>query len=289
MAVFNLFLSTILLPVIAIVLLSRRRRKPFANWLPAFVMASGVTGFSVLAAPWGWFGFPLRIVLVLAFLTAVVVSLRRETGQPVTQDSAVRMLVKIAIGFFFGGVGAGVLRAHAVPAGALNLGFPLAKGTFLVAHGGSNPAGNIHFSDARQRYAVDLVEVNGAGFRARGILPDDPRDYFVFGSDVISPCAGQVFTAVDQFPDGIPDPKHPLGNHLVLRCGDVDVTLAQLQKGSLGVKAGTPVAPGAPLARAGHSGLSGEPHLHVHVERNGAAVPATFDGRWLVRNDLVWK
>ncbi|HKR64439.1 MAG TPA: M23 family metallopeptidase [Thermoanaerobaculia bacterium] len=280
MAVFNLFLSTILLPFIAVILLWRRPRRPIGPWLTTLAMSSGVVGFSVLAAPWGFFGVPVRIVLMLAYATALGMSLRRPIAMEAAVESPARMLVKVAIGFFFGGVALGVLRAHELPPHSIDLGFPLRGGTFLVLHGGSTPAANAHFADAKQRYAVDFVKLYAAGFRARGFFPSDPHAYAIYGAEVVSPCDGSVLLVRS-------DAKDPLGTNVVLRCGDADVVLAQLVPGSVVVRAGARVARGALLARAGNSGASPEPHLHVHAERKGVAVPITFEGRWLVRNALV--
>jgi hypothetical protein len=287
MAVFNLFLSTLLLPFIAVILLWRRPRKPFPGWIANLVMAMGVVGFSLLAAPWGFFGVPVRILLAVSFLAALILSLRRSIPENAPDESALRLIVKVAIGFFFGGVAVGVLQAYRVPGPTVDLGLPLRDGTFLVMHGGSTPAANLHFGEARQRYGIDFVELNGAGFRARGLYPSDLRAFEIFGEDVLSPCEGSVTSSIDQFGDGVPDVKNPLGNQVVLRCGDVLVTLAQLQRGSVAVRPGAWVAKGTMLALVGSSGISPEPHLHIHAERNGESVPITLGGRWLVRNAVV--
>ena len=99
MAVFNLFLSTLLLPFIAVILLWRRPRRPLGSWLANFVMALGVVGFSLLAAPWGFFGVPVRIILALSFVAALVMSLRRAIPDELPADPPIRMMVKVAIGF----------------------------------------------------------------------------------------------------------------------------------------------------------------------------------------------
>jgi len=226
-------------------------------------------------------------VLAVGFVAALVSSLRRPIPEDPIAETPVRAMVKVAIGFFFGAVGVGVLQAHEVPPQPIDLHFPLRNGTFLVMHGGSTPAANAHYADAKQRYAVDLVKLNGAGFRARGVFPSDPRAYAIFGTDVVSPCDGSVAAAVDGLADGAPDAKNPLGNRVVLRCGEAMVTLAQLERGSVLVKPGMVIAQGAPIGRAGNSGLSPEPHLHIHAERRGEAAPMTFEGRWLVRNAMV--
>jgi murein DD-endopeptidase MepM/ murein hydrolase activator NlpD len=83
------------------------------------------------------------------------------------------------------------------------------------------------------------------------------------------------------------DEKNVAGNHVVVRCGDADVWLAHLRRGTVAVRSGASVTRGALLGRAGNSGNTTEPHLHVHAERGGRAVPVRFDGRWLVRNATV--
>lgn len=311
MAVWNLLLSSILVPLVAITLLGRKSRVPITSWLVTFFMAAGLTGFSFLVAPWGWFGVPVRWTIAVLFVAATAVSLTRRPGphpqmtqmdadedvhprsSATSADTPIRIVVKLLIGFFFGSVALGVVRGHQIPPGAVDLGFPLREGRFLVLHGGSTPASNIHHPDPRQRYAVDFVKLGRFGMHARGIAPDDPARHHVFGAQVVAPCDGAVVRAVDGQPDGgpattTPGPQpDPLGNQIVLRCGDVDVTLAHLQLGSVTARQGARVARGAPLARAGHSGASPEPHLHIHAERNGAAVPLTLEGEWMVRNDAA--
>jgi murein DD-endopeptidase MepM/ murein hydrolase activator NlpD len=114
--------------------------------------------------------------------------------------------------------------------------------------------------------------------------------YAIYGAPVLSPCNGAVIRVVDTFPDqprGLMDLKNPLGNQVVLRCGDADVTLAQLKPHSITARQGMNVAIGTPLAQVGNSGSTTEPHLHLHAERNGQPVPVTFEGKWLVRNAIV--
>jgi hypothetical protein len=292
MVVWNILFATIILPLVAIALLWRRPRQPAARWVATLILAAGIAGFSVLAAPWGWFGVPLRFAIALLFAVAVVMSLRNPPQPEATPTSPFRILLMALIGMFFGVVAIGVLRAHRVPFGAIDVGFPLALGTYLVAQGGSEPAANIHAQHPAQRYAVELVKLNAAGMRARGIYPNDAKAYAIFGDTVVSPCDGTVLAANDAFPDAARislDEKNPLGNHVTLRCGDADITLAHLQRGSVAVRAGAPVTRGTPLGRAGNSGTSTEPHLQIHAERNGSGVPLRLDGRWLVRNAIIRK
>lgn len=45
---------------------------------------------------------------------------------------------------------------------------------------------------------------------------------------------------------------------------------------------------GQKIGLVGNSGNTTEPHLHMHAEKDGVGVPIQFDGRFLVRNSLVW-
>jgi Peptidase family M23 len=289
-AILPLFVLTIAVPLIVTVMLWRRSRRPLGGWLATLLLAAGIVGFSVLAAPWGWFGLPLRYVLAALFVAALVRSLWRAPSVETKPESPLRAIVKVLLGVFFGGVAVGVIRGHQVPPGAIELSFPLRNGAYLIGHGGSTSASNMHHVHPAQKYALDIARLNAAGMRARGLYPNDLTRYAIFGVPIASPCDGTVKTAVDGFPDqkpGTMDAKNLAGNHVILRCGDADVLLAHLQRGSVAIRTGATVHTGAPLGRVGNSGNTTEPHLHIHAERNGAGVPATFDGEWLVRNAVV--
>jgi hypothetical protein len=267
----RLFVLAIVFPLLAIAMLWRRPRRPLGGWITTLLVAVAVTAFSVLTAPWGFFGVPMRIVLVVLLVAAAAVSIRRAPHEEPKDESPLRVVVKLLIAFLFGSVAAGVLRAHVVPPRAMDLTFPLRGGTYLVLHGGSTAAANIHHADAMQRYAVDFVKLNAAGMRARGLFPPDPRRYEIYDQAVFAPCAGTVVVAD--------------ARRIVIRCGDVNVTLSEVS--AVAVQRGKPVARGQLIARVGGSAEQGEPHLHVHAERKGLAVPMRFNGRWLVRNAIV--
>ena len=286
----RLLVLTIVLPLITIAMLWRRPRKPRGGWLATLFLAAGITGFSVLAAPWGWFGLPARWALAALLIAAIVMSLRRPIPAETKEESPLRAIVKVLMGIFFGGVALGVLRSHEVPPGAIELAFPLRGGSFLIGHGGSTSAANMHNAHPKQRYALDVMKLNGLGTRASGLYPRELNRYAIFDAEVLSPCDGAIVAAADAFPDQTPgtlDPKNVAGNHVIVRCGDVDVLLAHLRRGSVAVRAGQKVVAGQIVGRVGNSGNTTEPHLHVHAERNGVAVPAKFSGEWWVRNEVA--
>lgn len=75
----------------------------------------------------------------------------------------------------------------------------------------------------------------------------------------------------------------------------MDVVLAHMTEGSVAVGEGQEVEEGQFLGRVGNSGNTSEPHLHIHAVRTGSGsilegegVPVLFDGRFPVRNGLVF-
>ncbi|NTV38254.1 MAG: M23 family metallopeptidase, partial [Anaerolineales bacterium] len=149
-----------------------------------------------------------------------------------------------------------------------------------------------------QSYALDIVRLDPFGRRAQGLWPTDLGRYHIFGEPVYAPCAGVVAQTEGQLPDQTPpetDPRRPAGNFVRLECGEFDVLLAHLMHASLTVYPGQRVQRGHLIGRVGNSGLSTEPHLHLHAQRRGPEgdflagepMPVSIDGRFLVRNSRL--
>jgi hypothetical protein len=149
-----------------------------------------------------------------------------------------------------------------------------------------------------QSYALDIVRIDRFARRAEGLWPEDPLRYHIFGEPVYAPCTGVVAQIEDQLPDQKPpqtDRRHPAGNFARLECGEADVLLAHLMYSSLTVRSGQWVQTGQLIGRVGNSGLSTEPHLHLHAQHRGPAhnflegepMPIWVDGRILVRNSRL--
>ena len=191
----------------------------------------------------------------------------------------------------------------------MGLAFPLTSGTYLIVNGGSEISINAHLMtmDAAvprfrawrgQSYGVDFVEIDLFGLRTHGVQPSEPSAYFIYEAEVIAPCAGVVVAALDGLPDMHPprvDREHMAGNHVLLRCSDADVLLGHFRPGSVRVALGARVRAGDHIALVGNSGNTGEPHLHIHAQRQGPPgapwsgdpLPIRFDGRFLVRGARV--
>lgn len=90
-------------------------------------------------------------------------------------------------------------------------------------------------------------------------------------------------------------PHGGAGNHLYVQHGDEVVLYAHLQKGSLAgtvLAAGAKVKAGQLLGRAGNSGNSTAPHLHIHAVQGtspetGPMRPFVLRDAWAIDNDLI--
>jgi len=281
------------------------------DWLLSALLCAGVSCFMYSSgAVWSWIGFGWRIVPLAAAAVAVAWSARRLRARPNLPPA--RPFLPLAGTVFRGAMVAliaGMLidlqMARLAPAGAVDLWFPLKGGRFAIMHGGGGAALNYHHPVPAQAYATDVVALNHRGRRARGVRPEALDAYEIFDRAVTSPCDGIVSGTSDGAPDapiGRADPLKPAGNHVLLFCAvgraGITLLLAHFRSGSVAVARGDRVRRGTLLGRVGNSGNSTEPHLHIHAVRGsetdpGAvlatahAVPLTFNGRFLTRNDLI--
>jgi len=281
----------------------RGRRRAVTTLCAAYVVAIALAGLW-LVLPW-W--TPMVYLGVFAWLV-VGHRIGRVPSPPAHPHG--HRLVTAAIGglavVLIGVIGLALI-ARRPPAPPVDLTFPLRGGIYLVVNGGGHALVNAHvgtlqgerFAPFRgQSYGVDLVRVDRLGLRVRGLLPADPSRYAIWGDAVLSPCGGRIVLAEDGADDMPPpqvDRTHMAGNHVIVECDGVWVVLGHLRRGSVAVRAGQVVAAGQGVGVVGNSGNTGEPHLHVHAQRPGAAaaplggepLPIRLDGRYLVRNDRI--
>jgi hypothetical protein len=308
-----LILAQIILPLALIAWLAiAPLRNLLGFWLQALVTAVALLaiarmGIWIFPPWWTPYGYGLLFVMV------VLIGLRRPKPLPRKPSSWLGWMT--IVGFVAFGVFAGneAVRSWvgqfppAIP--AVDLAFPLRGGDYLILNGGSDIRINAHLKlldEAVPRfrayrgssYGADIVKIDRFGWRANGVVPSDLAAYQIYGEPVLAPCAGKILQAIDGLPDmQIPqiDSVNRSGNHVILRCGDVDVLLAHFRPQSLSVQAGMDVRVGDRLAAVGNSGTSDEPHLHIHAQRPGASsTPLSgdpllmrFNGRFLSRGDRV--
>lgn len=307
---FITIVGEILLPLMLLVRLYRGKRCRMLEWLLRTLAFFAYLGLIVVVGTWLIVPWYLPYGYALIGLGAAAVSWRRashfrsrpgERERPSLKNTA----STLALAVFCIAMLLWALGGYAPPEGpSVSLASPLKGGTFRVVNGGYSILINPHMKTlARkslsayraQSYAIDIVRVDRFGRRAQGLWPADPGRYLIFGLPVYAPCTGVVIQIQNQLPDQNPpetDPVHPAGNFVRLACGESEILLAHLMQDSLKARPGDWVQTGQLLGRVGNSGLSTEPHLHLHAQhRNqeggflaGESMPIWIDGRILVRN-----
>lgn len=153
--------------------------------------------------------------------------------------------------------------------------FPMREGRWQVGAGQGRFL-NHHWPALEQREALDLVRISTFGRSQRSALRRTNEDFHAFGTPLFAPCTGTVIHASDGLPDGVPNEVDAAGNHVVIDNGHEHVLLAHLRLGTVAVSTGDQVRAGDHIGEVGNSGNSTEPHLHIHVERDGQPLRLRF-------------
>ncbi|WP_457653848.1 M23 family metallopeptidase [Rhodocaloribacter sp.] len=299
-----LVFAQLVMPVVFLTnLVQSRTESQFELLLSTFVAVSYIA-YVFIVGRWDWFGYRLRFMLLIVLCIVVVTTWHDAMGKPWGGAIALghwgENAARIGLVLTFAVLIGKAVRGFRLPDNAIEVSFPLHKGTYYVAHGGGDVLINYHHPHPAQRFALDIVKLNEFGFRAKGLYPKTLAPYFIFNDPVLSPVEGMVLRAVDGLPDLTPperDTEVRAGNHVVIKPvgKEVYILLAHLQRGSVRVREGDHVQAGQVLGRVGNSGNTTEPHLHIHCATidgddftgGGAGRPLLFGGRFLKRNSLV--
>lgn len=272
-------------------------------WLLKTACIGALVLWLFVAARWDWTGYWVRYLVLVSWPLAAIHSYRRQEFGPLRFPSTPKQRIVAASYLFptalFGYWLISALLGRVYPEGAVSLTFPLRDGIYYVGQGGSHIQVNQHRVSKAQQFALDITKLNSLGARAVGLEPNENEKFLIYGQPILSPCDGQVVAAHYGDPDGgmaTADPQNPGGNFVAIRCGNVDVFLAHIQEDSTVVRLLDEVLAGDEIGVVGNSGNSTEPHLHIHARtvdvsasvNDGVGVPILFEGRFLVRNSLVW-
>ncbi len=273
------------------------------------------TAFIFLMGSWVFASFYLRYAVIIAAIVVLIWSLLHAKSLP-------SFVVPHVLGWIGYGAGiivtvvlvfliVGAIRSRSYGEKPVDLAFPFKNGVYAVFEGGNGRVSslmNYHYgasmhkgarTNLSMRYAVDITKLTRWGNDADGFLPMQNEKYAVFHQVIYSPCDGQVSDIEDKWPNETPwsgRPPYNVGNHVLITTNDFGVLMGHLQKGSILVKTGDVVKRGQPIAQAGNSGWTSQPHLHIQAMRKSAGsfwgwegVPIFFDGRNPVKNSLFFE
>ncbi|WP_411032621.1 M23 family metallopeptidase [Shinella sp. BYT-45] len=294
-----LLTTQILLPVFFLLWLWVPRPADRLGWTMRVFYGACYFAFISIIGRWDFLSSFLAFALPVVFLVLAALSYMRVRARPwnVSPFALRTHGFTAAMAVFFLALAARALSGYGYQDTAVDLAFPFGAGTYYVGQGGSASSINYHYASQSQRFALDIVALNGFGARASGLMPENLADYVIYDRDVKSPCTGVAITTHDGVDDNRiseTNAQEPAGNHIILACGTARILLAHFKKGSITVSGGEIVTEGQYLGRVGNSGNSSEPHLHMHAYIGGTldynagqGVPMTFDGRFLVRGSTV--
>jgi hypothetical protein len=177
---------------------------------------------------------------------------------------------------------------------SISLNSPFKDGKYIIMQGGSNEINIFHRRSKFSVYSLDVVRLNEFGNRAGGIFPENLNDYAIFGTDVYSPCEGTVIGVINDIEDNTPgtvNQSWKAGNFVLIKSTDgLTLMLAHLKKGSVMVDKDDKVTYGTYIGKAGNSGNSMEPHLHIEAHRKNEGetadpVAIKINGEYLRYNE----
>ncbi|RYD55778.1 MAG: M23 family metallopeptidase [Sphingobacteriales bacterium] len=225
-----------------------------------------------LYGTWVFLTVYLKYVFGIALLVLLAIGLARRKRLSSNKSHPVRAFINVIGTLVFSALAILYFTGTTGKADKAELAFPLKTGKYFILQGGKGlPTNLFHYSYRGAIYAIDIVKLNKTGNRASTIFSKKLEDYGIFNDTVFAPCDGIVVRAENDNPDNIP-PSRKRGptntNMVTLETDGYYVFMAHFKQGSVMVQAGDKVKQGQPLALAGNSGFTLEPHLHIQAHKN---------------------
>jgi hypothetical protein len=189
---------------------------------------------------------------------------------------------------------------------AVEIVFPFKQGKYLITDGGNSRISRLmnyhYFSPVHKKkktnlsmlFATDIVRIKNSG---NNFLPPNSNDYPIFGEKVFSPISGLVVKVENSIRDNVPysgNYPYNTGNTIVIRNGNNYLLLGHLKMDSIRVKPGDAINANDLIARAGNSGYSERPHIHMQLINSntenywtGRGVSIEYKGKNLYKNRLI--
>jgi hypothetical protein len=222
----------VLMPIYAVHLAWTSRRGGRLAWLLKAAGAVGFMGFLTLIARWDFLSVYLVWLWWALLAVALVLGLAVVWNRRWLYGESRGTLVAIA---FEPLIGLGLLGYAALGflhgGNAVDLGWPLRDGRFIVGQGGNNPMLNYHNTHATQRYALDVGQLDDLGRRADGIQPHDLDAYVIYGAEIVSPCAGDVIEVRNDIAENAIETTNrdeAAGNRVAIACNGIELVLAHM-------------------------------------------------------------
>lgn len=170
----------------------------------------------------------------------------------------------------------------------------VSTGEWTVVHGGPRRMTNYHHNHRAQRFAYDMVVIEGG--RSKPVGASGNKASYCYGYPVLAPAPGTIVKAINDVAENRPGEKGKGGgNGVIIDHGFGEFSsLWHMIPGSVRVKLGDRVELGQELGKVGNSGHSSGPHIHFHVstgpvsKRGDLGLPGPFvdvylDGAWYER------
>ncbi len=305
----------LIVPLALILWTGARSYASLTTWGFQILVLISYTAFCFLLGSWVYASFYLRYAILILTVVVTIQSFMRVKSLPlfVTPDFSgwvgygAGLIISVVLVYFV----VGAVRSHFYDEMPVNLAFPFKHGTYAVFEGGNGRVSslmNYHYGasihqgsriNLSMRYAVDIAKVTRWGNDADGFLSLQNDKYAIFNQNVYSPCDGEVSYVEDKWPNETPwsgNPPYNVGNHVLIKSNGFGVLMGHLQKGSILVKVGDMVKKGQPIAEAGNSGWTSQPHLHIQAMKVSTGsfwgwdgIPIFFDGKNPVKNSLFFE
>lgn len=301
------FLRDVVVPVILIIILTTISFVSKAEW---FIYSTIILGYMLIIyqiGNWGIWSLYTRYTLPLVYVVAAVNSYTKVSSYPILTmelgDMLFQTILHVVILSSLLYYNIMIFLGRSYYEKPIRLDFPLKEGTYLIVDGGSNHLVNPHINskyfvqnkiNRSMAFAVDIQKITDLGTASKKINPKELSDYASFGETIYSPCDGVVVEVTNDVSDDTEDDfENPKGNQVIIKKDNVFIVMIHFKKASITVQEGDYVKSGQVLGQVGNSGLVKRPNLHIQAVVGspwfGEGVPMLFDGRFLVKNDIVIK